>query len=411
MITILNKMESDMLKILKLFLLVAACISLPVTAENVVKELRTISEASRVSIDSKVLGENRNFLIHLPQSYNKSNKSYPVIYLLDGERHFNHAIVATQILQKQERVPELIIVAITNSDIWGSDNSTRQRDLGYEKEKFTRYIKSEVMSYVNKNYRTTGLNTLFGHSLAGYFSTNLLATQPSLFTNYIAASPVIQGEEIDIYKNILSNLDTKNMDEKSFYFTLASEDEARRKSVTEALNNFVKLLTKQSPKSLNWHYEFFDNQTHGSIYFPTFFPGMTYVFKNYQAPHFARYKQYTDFGGMKGMKLHYKKRAKIYGTDKNIPENTLLNLASMLLNEGKTQDTLQLYSTLTRDFPQSARSFSGLGQTYSAMKQYTKSIEAHKTAVVLGEKHSPAWRNRLFKSRLDTANKSVQLLN
>lgn len=400
-----------MLKILSPFLLVAACFSFPVTAGNIAKELRTIGEASRISIDSKVLGENRHFLINLPESYDSSNKSYPVVYLLDGERHFNHAIVATQILQNQQRVPELIIVAITNSDIWGSDNSTRQRDLGYEKVKFTRYIKNEVMSYVNKNYRTTGLNTLFGHSLAGYFSTQLLATQPELFTNYIAASPVIQNEEIDIYKNILTNLDTKNVEEKSFYFTLASEDEARRKSVTDAVNNFVKLLTKQTPKNLNWHYEFFNNQTHGSIYFPTFFPGMTYVFQNYQAPHFAKYEQYTDFGGMQGMKAHYNKRAKIYGTDKNIPENTLLNLASMLLNEGKTQDALKLYSRLIRDFPQSARSFSGLGQTYSVMKQYTKSIEAHTAAVKLGEKHSPAWRNRLFKSRLDAANKNVKILN
>jgi len=400
-----------MLKILKLFLLVVAYFSLPVTAEDVVKELRTIGEASRVSIDSKVLGENRNFLINLPESYDSSNKSYPVVYLLDGERHFNHAIVATQILQKQERVPELIIVAITNSHSWASDKSTRQRDLGYEKEKFVQYIKNEMMPYVNKNYRTTGLNTLFGHSLAGYFSTHLLATQPELFTNYIAASPVLQGEEIDFYNKILSNNNIKNHTEKSFYFTLASEDEARRKSVTDAVNNFVKLLTRQTPKNLNWHYEFFDNQTHGSIYFPTFFPGMTYVFKNYQAPHFAKYEQYTDFGGMQGMKAHYKKREKIYGTDKNIPENTLLNLASMLLKEGKTQDALQLYSRLTHDFPQSARSFSGLGQVYSSLKHYKKSIAAHQTAVKLGEKHSPAWRNRIFKSRLNTANKNVKLLN
>jgi len=399
-------MESHMLKILKTYLLMTACITLPATASNVVEEIRTIGEASRIHIDSKVLQENRNLLVHLPDNYTQTNKRYPVLYLLDGERHFNHAIIATQILQEQQRVPELIIVAITNTGAWGSDNS-RQRDLGIKKERFTQYIENEVMSYVNNNYRTTGLNTLFGHSLAGYFSASLLATQPELFKNYIAASPVIQDEELDIYKNILSNSKAKNTAEKSLYLSLASEDEARRKAVTDAINNFVQLLTEQPPEKLNWHYEFFDNQTHGSIYFPTFFPGMTYVFKSYQAPHFSNYKQYSDFGGMQGLKAHYKKRAEIYGLDNNIPENTLLNLASMLFNEEKTEAALNLYQKLTNDFPESARSFSGLGQVYHSMKQYDKSIIAHQAAVKLGEKHSPAWRNRQFQSRLDRMKKEL----
>jgi len=400
-----------MLKTLKSFLLMAACIGLPATASNVVKETRTIGEASRISIDSKVLKENRNILVHLPVNYSTSNKRYPVLYLLDGGRHFNHAIMATQVLQNDKRVPELIIVAITNTRSWGSDGGSRQRDLGYEKENFTDYLKNEVMSYVNHNYRTTGLNTLFGHSLAGYFSASLLATQPELFKNYIAASPVIQDEEIDIYKKILNNSKTKNTAEKSFYFSLASEDEARRKSVTDAVNNFVKLLTEQPPKNLNWHYEFFDNQTHSTIYYPTFLPGMTYVFKSYQAPRFSSYKKYMDFGGMRGMEAHYKKRAKIYGTDENVPEITLLNVARMLLNEGEIEESLNVYHTLTNTFPGSARSFSGLGEVYSAMTQYNKSLTAHQTAVKLGEKRSPAWRKRIFQSRLNKVNERIQLLN
>ena len=396
-----------MLKFLQPFLLMAVCIGLPATASNVVEETRTIGVASRITLDSNVLKESRSLLVHLPENYNQSNKSYPVLYLLDGGRHFNHAIMATQILQKQERVPELIIVAITNTHIWGNDEGTRQRDLGFERENFTQYIKNEVMSYVNKNYRTTGLNTLFGHSLGGFFSADLLATQPELFKNYIVASPVLQDSEIGIYKKILGNSKVKNAAEKSLYFTLSSEDEARNKAVTLAVNNFAKLLTEQPPEKLNWHYEFFDNQTHGSIYYPTFFPGMTYVFSSYQAPRFSSYKQYRDFGGMQALEAHYKKRAEIYGLDKNVPENTLLNLASMLFNEEKTGAALNLYQKLTNDFPESARSFSGLGQVYHSMKQNDKSITAHQAAVKLGEKHSPAWRNRQFQSRLDRVKKEL----
>ncbi len=389
-----------MLKILKIILLMAACTGLPATASKVVEETISIGSASRILIDSKVLGENRNLLIHLPDSYTKSNKAYPVLYLLDGERHFNHSIIATQLLQKHERIPELIIIAILN-------NGTRQRDLNFEKENFTQFIKNELITYVDNNYRTTGLNTLYGHSLAGFFTVNLLAHKPELFRNYIAASPVLQGDELAIYKKALTNSHKNNTSEKSLYFTLSNEAE-EGKEVTNALNNFVKLLTERPPEKLNWHYEFLANQTHSTVSYLTFFNGLTHVFKGYQAPRFSSYQEYRDFGGMHSMETHYKKRAETYGTDKNIPEDTLLNLASMLLSNSQLRAALSLYRQLTNDFPDSAESFSGLGQVYNLLNQSDKSIMAHQKAVRLANKQSPAWQQELFQSRLDKVNERAQ---
>lgn len=375
-------------------LLLTILISANTLALSVTEEVRTIGKASRITLDSDVLKEQRTLQVHLPDSYRKSNKRYPVLYLLDGERHFNHAILAVQLLQQQERIPELIIVAVTNTQSWGSDNNSRQRDFGQHPERFTRYLSNEVMSYVDKKYRTSGLNTLFGHSLAGYFAAELLATQPDLFKNYIAASPVLQGSEVAIYQRILKNTQNKNTPEKSFYFTLASGDEARRKSVTDALNNFVALLTQQSPAQLNWHFEFFDNQTHSSIYFPTLFPGLSYVFNSFQAPHFVDVQQYRDFGGMKGLEEHYRKRAGDYGLDNSIPKETLLNLAKMLLNHNKMEQALPIYLAVSNKFPTSAAAFSGLEQVYGSMKLYDQSVKAHQTAVKLGAQGSPEWQRK-----------------
>ncbi|WOH36199.1 alpha/beta hydrolase-fold protein [Thalassotalea fonticola] len=386
-----------MLKILTPFLLIAACIGLPATASNVVEEAISIGDASRIHIYSKAQEQNRHLLVHLPDSYTESNKPYPVLYLIDGGRHFNHAIISTQLLQQQQRVPELIIVAIANND-----NMDHDPDRG--KEKFTRFVKNEVMSYVDENYRTTGLNTLFGHTKAGWLTIELLASHPELFKNYISASAPLQYDEVDIYNKILANSKTEQTPEKSLYFTLSNEAE-ESKLYSDAFNNFVKLLTANPPKNLDWRYEFLANHTHMTTSIPALYNGMTHVFSSYQAPRFASYNEYMDFGGMHGMEAHYQKRANIYGTDKNIPENTLLNLASLLLNEGKTEAALQVYSQLTNDFPESAASFSGLGQVYNAMKQYDKSITAHRKAVRLAEELNPEWQQKRFQSRLDTVKK------
>ena len=392
-----------MSKILKIALLVAACIGLPATASSVATESQSITDSSRIALYSKAQEQHRHLLVHLPDNYATSGKRYPVLYLIDGGRHFQHAITSTRLLQQQQRVPELIVIAISN-------NEKQHHDPDRGKEKFTRFIRDDVMAYVDTHYRTTGLNTLFGHTKAGWMTMELLANQPELFDNYIAASPPLEYDEVDIHNKIVANSKTNKLHGKSLYMTFSNEAE-EGKLQTEAFNHFVKLLTENPPERLDWRYEFFARQTHMTTSIPTLFHELTQVFSSYQAPRFASYQGYMDFGGMQGMSAHYERRAEIYGTEKNIPEKTLLALGNLLLSEEQTEAALQLYRALTSDYPESAASFSGLGQVYSLMKQYDKSIEAHREAVRLAASRNPDWQQWRFQSRLNTALKSAQQPN
>ena len=112
---------------------------------------------------SKVLSEERELLIHLPDDYEKSEKKYPVIYVLDGNGHFKHATTAITYLKSQNHMPAAILIGITNK------SGMRNRDLGDGNSEFWTYIKSEVVSFVENNYRTSGHKTIFGHSMAGAF--------------------------------------------------------------------------------------------------------------------------------------------------------------------------------------------------------------------------------------------------
>jgi tetratricopeptide (TPR) repeat protein len=266
------------------------------------------------------------------------------------------------------------------------------------------------MTYVDKNYRTSGLNTLFGHTKAGWITAELLASHPELFKNYIFASAPLQHDEVDIYNKIFANNKIKKTQQKSLYLAVSNEAEEPEFYV-DAFENFVKLLTKNPPQNLDWHHEYLTNQTHMTTSIPAFYNGMTHVFKSYQAPRFASDEEYKAYGGLQALRIHYKKRAEIYNTDKEVPENTLLNLASVLFNEGKAGDALKIYSALTKNFPESAASFSGLGEVYNSMEQYKKSISAHKKAVKLAIKNKPDWQQMRFQSRLNNVHEKVKLLN
>lgn len=77
------------------------------------------------SLHSKILNEDRPYLVYLPPSY-KANRDhapqkYPVIYLLDGEWNFEWVCEVAQFMGDTQKIPELIVVGILNTD--------RERDL------------------------------------------------------------------------------------------------------------------------------------------------------------------------------------------------------------------------------------------------------------------------------------------
>ena len=264
------------MKILNILLLLINVIALPVTAEIVANKNLTNKSVTRefgdsISIKSEVLGTDRNLIIHLPTGYEESTQQYPVLYLLDGERHIYHAVITAELLHKAKKIPELIIVAIANKE------NMRERDLNTESEKFTRFLSSEVMTYVESHYRTSGLNTLFGHSLAGFYTADLFANSSELFDNYIAASPPLQGDEIEIYNKIIAHKNTQKP--KALYFTLANAA-AEGNDVANAMTNFVSLINTKAPNNLNWHYQPLAEQTHITTSYLTLFHGISYVLKD-----------------------------------------------------------------------------------------------------------------------------------
>src|SRR5262245_40868136 len=69
------------------------------------------------SIQSSILKENRKILIRLPDDYDTSKKTYPVLYLLDGNSNsLLETVSAINKLGSDENIPKMIVIAIGNTD-------------------------------------------------------------------------------------------------------------------------------------------------------------------------------------------------------------------------------------------------------------------------------------------------------
>ena len=90
-------------------LLLIVSFALPTVAEPVV-----IGETS--TIQSEILDEQRGLMVHLPDGYETSQASYPVVYLLDARSNFHHTTGTIKALSRVGHVPEMIVVAIMNTE-------------------------------------------------------------------------------------------------------------------------------------------------------------------------------------------------------------------------------------------------------------------------------------------------------
>jgi predicted alpha/beta superfamily hydrolase len=156
-----------------------------------------IGQAQR--IHSAVLNEDRSYRVYLPPSYRwAKDRSYPVLYLLDGGEQFVHTAASVDYLATYGEIPEMIVV--------GVDSTVRVRDFtqsdwsshwigGGGAGNFKRFLSTELIPTVERTYRANGFPALSGHSAGGQFALYCLTSEPSLFHAYMVLSPSLDWDD------------------------------------------------------------------------------------------------------------------------------------------------------------------------------------------------------------------------
>ena len=151
-------------------------------------------------LTSSLVGQKYSIKVRLPEKYDETTETYPVVYLLDGDHAFAMATDIVQYLIYGGHVPDLIIV----SPAYGSKNTPefggtnmRNRDLmPFPAEWlkippggaiYLQFLERELMPFVTSNYRVdVSDRTLAGYSLGSLFVLYALFQKPGLFNRLIA---------------------------------------------------------------------------------------------------------------------------------------------------------------------------------------------------------------------------------
>ena len=173
----------------KYYMVLFLLFSLQSKAQNV--ELFSHISNEVITIPSKVLSQERQIYIHVPkQDAASPNKTFPVLYLLDGENHFHILSAYIDYLSHYEIIPAIMVVGIISKDrrkdltptkstidYFGKVDSTYSTSGG--NEQFFQFIQTELMPYIETNYKAGSYKIFAGHSFGGITTINCMLTHPS----------------------------------------------------------------------------------------------------------------------------------------------------------------------------------------------------------------------------------------
>jgi len=236
-----------------------------------------IDLGEKIAFHSTSLGEQREFFVRLPKSYQESKRNYPVIYLLDANNEtltymknlYFHSVAQIERLMEHRDIPESIIVGIPfKSSQWFSNVVNNS-------EPFSEYLTKELANYIDENYRTLKNNTLIGQSYSAVFVLNSFPKSDKTFNNFIAIEPVLGGgileETIPNYQNV--SVRDRNLQIIIGGAIMLPETEALYQQITHTTGN-------NNTTSL----EVFNDESHGSVYYPALNSGLRKVFSDYRQP-------------------------------------------------------------------------------------------------------------------------------
>jgi predicted alpha/beta superfamily hydrolase len=347
------------------------------------------------TLRSAVLDEDRAYSVYLPASYRSNAHSYPVLYLLDGEAHFQSASGVVQFMSTNgnTQIPELIVVAITNTDRWRDLSPTRSvRDLdGKENpvmarsgggERFLKFFETELIPTIEGRYRTLPYRMLVGHSLGGVLAIQALLSAPGLFQGIVAIDPALWWDDQTLVRRAKTTLTSSRKDvpglRNAVYLSLAGDrhggpfDSALFDEPVRALEQ---ALEHESSPALRTRLVQYDGEDHNSVPLLSLYDGLLFVFDGYK----------PDWGALTSpaaVVAHFQKVSERLGVPLET-ETALNTLGYRALGRNDIDASIDCFKLNTTLYPGSGNVWDSLAEAYATKGEKALAISNYEKSLAL----------------------------
>lgn len=350
---------------------------------------------NKYEIESTVLEETRSYSVYLPPSYGENLlKTYPVIYLMDGDYNFLYVSgLVEQISAIGGKIPEMIVVGLSDkghSD-YVKDCTPADKKLSPEgrSDKFLEFLSQELKPQMDSLYLTSPCDFLVGQSLGGLFAINALLNQPLAFQNYIAISPSLWWDDFSAAKEVPDFFEKYENLERSLYLTLGNERGMGVLGFANALDvgEFADTYLKKTPLGLDYVFRQYPDENHNSVGSISISDGLKWFFDDYEISG----GEWEEVDGFEEYIAHIAPMQKMMGIGYTIPEDHLALFAGEAIAQ-VPEAIAAIQGFLDEHIPASSADFQRLlAEAYLDMDEPDEAILALRISTNINSNSSKAY--------------------
>lgn len=250
----------------------AVSVAASIAAGRILDDEAPVAGALSAMIRSKALGEDREFVVHLPEGYHADTTThYPVLYVLDGTSQSAHTAESARLMARIGVIPPMIVVGVpsVNRELRNRDYTPPEMRLDTDAstspmgaaDRFLSFLRTELIGRVDRDYRTARPRMLAGWSRGGLFVVYSELVAPSLFDARFAHSPALWREDDVIVTRLEEELTKGTLPPGLLYLSLGDQENEK---MTAAFRHAVAVLERDAPATLRWRADFSAGGQHES---------------------------------------------------------------------------------------------------------------------------------------------------
>ena len=333
--------------------------------------------------ESEEIGGFRDIKIHLPKNYDKDSVSnFPITVILNSEKLFDLYTGNAHFFSLNDSAPEQITIGIDMK-------KTLFLDTGFTKESgelisssknFYRFIKNELIPYLEANYKTSPFITIVGEGISGNFITHFLKELTPIFNAYVCINPTFS---IDINTQINSYSLKRYEDlDNTFYFYLCKSpfNTPEKNTRINQLNTYFESL---KVKNLHYAFDHFkDSPSNISIISEVFPRALTKIFEIYAGITKQEFdkniKHLSPSGAIAYLENKYLDIEYLFGVNLGIRKNDIIAIEGIVLDK-ENGDYLKDFGKMILNLhPASPLGNYYLGRYYESGKLYKKALTQYR---------------------------------
>ena len=334
--------------------------------------------------ESEELQDIRNIQIHLPKGYELDTvTNYPLTIVLDAEYLFDLYVGNSKLFSHTDRAPKQIVVGIEMAETRLKDASideTRRSSLTADSRSFLKFIKDELLPYIEGNYKTSPFLTIVGNGISANLLTHFLRDDTPIFNSYVCLNPTFSPDiNTQMQSYDLSKLGTID---NTYYFYMNDGQfiGEKKKQQVSSLNTYLQTL---KVKNFNIKYDLIESSPSNVSAIGEAIPrALNKIFEIYSGiskeEFETKIKDLQPLDAIAYLENKYIEIDYLFGSNLGIREIDIIAIESIII-EKENGDHLRTYGEMILNlYPYSPLGHYYLGRYFEAGQNWRRALQEYR---------------------------------